>query len=168
MRINLSYDASVTWSNFNSNPNVGLLEEAAFKQAVQYAATIFDKLFTNNVTVTIDVGWGEIQGAPIAANGPSAVSRRVYETYSYQQVSQALINNAQSAIQKSADATLPNVNTSPFGTMQLSSANAKALGLPINNPPSVDGWIGFNKAKPWTFDLYDARRRTIFGVGRRA
>jgi hypothetical protein len=99
MQINLNYDSSVTWSNFNSNPNVGLLEEAAFKQAVQYAATIFDKLFTNNVTVTIDVGWGEIQGSPIAANGPSAVSRRVYETYSYQKVSQALINNAQSAIQ---------------------------------------------------------------------
>jgi hypothetical protein len=30
-----------------------------------------------------------------------------------------------------------------------------AIAALLRHPGAVDGWIGFNKAKPWTFDLYD-------------
>jgi len=56
LNIQLNWDPSVTWQNFDSNQSIGTKEEAAFEQAVERAAQVYENLFTNNVTVTIDVG----------------------------------------------------------------------------------------------------------------
>jgi autotransporter passenger strand-loop-strand repeat protein len=161
LKINLNWDSSVTWQSFDANnQSIGQKEEAAFKQAVERAASVYENAFTNNVSVTIDVGWGELNGKAIAASDASAESHDMWETYTYTDVHNALIKNAQSGVQMTADATLPDPNASPWGpvarkTMAVSSANANALGLFIQNPPPVDGWIGFNIARKWTFNLYD-------------
>ena len=36
-----------------------------FVDAVNYVVTYFDNLFTNSVTVTVNVGYGEIAGTPV-------------------------------------------------------------------------------------------------------
>jgi hypothetical protein len=53
MQINVTFDASV-----NSAP-------AGFKTAVNYAVGILDAAFTNNVTVNVKIGWGEVGGRPL-------------------------------------------------------------------------------------------------------
>ena len=39
---------------------------SGFVAAVDYVAGYFDSLFTNPVTINIDVGYGEIDGSPLA------------------------------------------------------------------------------------------------------
>lgn len=53
MQINFIYDSSVA-----SAP-------AGFKAALADAASYLDSLITNNITVNIEVGWGEDDGAAI-------------------------------------------------------------------------------------------------------
>ena len=59
MQINFIYDSSTA-----SAP-------AAFKTALADAATYLDSLITNNITVNIQVGWGEDNGAPITPDSLS-------------------------------------------------------------------------------------------------
>jgi hypothetical protein len=166
LTITLNWDSSVTWQQFDpNNQAIGLAEEAAFKSAVQYAAHIYENLFTNNINIVIDVGWGEMgEGSPVsqllnAKTNPSAKSYGVPVIYKYSDLYQALTTNAQSTIQKSAYATLPDINSfengPPAREVQLTQANAKALNMMIPTPSPVDGWIGFNSTRNWTFDLHD-------------
>ena len=56
---------------------------SGFVAAVDYVAGYFDSLFTNPVTINIDVGYGEIDGAPLARGdlGESEVLRYARESY---------------------------------------------------------------------------------------
>ena len=58
MQIKITYDASVS-----SAP-------AAFKTDVAYVVAVLDAAFTNNVTINIKVGWGEVGGAPLYFRRP--------------------------------------------------------------------------------------------------
>jgi len=40
LNIQLNWDPSVTWQNFDSNQSIGTKEEAAFEQAVERAAQV--------------------------------------------------------------------------------------------------------------------------------
>lgn len=166
MIINVVYDSSVTASNFANYAADGFssaaAEEAAFKSAIAYVVNLYDNPFTNNVTVKIGVGWGEVDGQPVTK---SANSKAFFLNTDYTTVRQALINNANSSVQTEADNTLPTVAQSPFvgldpsaPSIQLTYANAKALGLPfaysVNDPNDYDGWVGFNSTSSfrWSFD----------------
>jgi len=166
MIINVVYDSSVTASNFTNYAADGFssaaAEEAAFKNAIAYVVNLYDNLFTNNVTVKIGVGWGEVDGQTVTK---SAGSKAFFLNTDYTTVRQALISNANSSVQTEADNTLPTVAQSPFvglepsaPSIQLTYANAKALGLPfaysVNDPNDYDGWVGFNSTSsfPWSFD----------------
>ena len=145
-------------SSVNANP-----EEAAFKSAIQYVVNLYDNLFTNNVTVKIAVGWGEVDGQPVTK---SAGSKAFFLNTDYATVLQALNSNAQSSVQMQAYSTLPTVAQNPFvgqdpsqPSIQLTYGNAKALGLPVTysattDPDDYDGWIGFNSTSsfPWSYD----------------
>jgi autotransporter passenger strand-loop-strand repeat protein len=158
MIVNVSFDSSVNPSNFDpTNPQQGAVEEAQFKEAIDYVVELYDNLFTNNVTINIDVGWGEIDRNPITND--SAESHGTTNYYSYADVLQHLTSDAQSYAQQTADKTLPTAAISPFGTgdsIRLSTAEAKAIGLtvtyPKSDPTHIDGWIGFNSSRPWSFD----------------
>jgi hypothetical protein len=152
MQINVAYDASVSPTNFSG----GAAEEAQFKNAISYVVNLYDNLFVNDVTVNINVGWGEAGGN--ALNQQSQVSAHSDANFfrtDYATVLQALTSTAQSSVQKQADATLPTVDQSPFGTgdsIGLTTANAKALGLVDPNGTATDGSVGFNSSCAWSFD----------------
>ena len=167
MQIDVVYDSSVNATNFTNYAADGFssraAEEAAFKSAIQYVVNLYENLFTNDVIVKIGVGWGEIDGQPVSK---SAGSKAFFLNTDYATVFQALKSNAQSSVQTEAYNILPTAAQSPFvgpdpslPSIQLTFANAKALGLPVtysatDDPNDFDGWIGFNSTSsfPWSFD----------------
>jgi hypothetical protein len=139
MNLNLIYDAST-----NNAPQ-------AFFDAMTTVKNSFNNLFTNNVTVNINVGWNIVNapdGTHAIPNNDLAQSyRNTPVSYTYTQVRNALIATAQasgSQYQQAAVAQLP--VTEPAGLGQhfvLGSAEAKALGLVAANDTHLDGAIGF-------------------------
>jgi hypothetical protein len=116
---------------------------SGFVAAVNYVVNYFDALFTNSVTITINVGYGEINGQALAPNALGESEAAQYVSESYASVRSALLG--QSA---PGSSSLP--LASPFrGSLDVSQADAKALGLYANDG-SIDGYIGFDAA-PNTF-----------------
>ena len=151
MQINVSYDSSVSSGNFKG----GVAQEAAFKSAIVYVVNLFDSLFTNNVSVNIDIGWGEVNGQALPTGALWATQRGGGGYYSYGTIRNALISNANSSgdlSQLAAVATLP--STDPLSSLlgyYVPGAEAKALGLVNGNDSETDGWIGFGTSTNWSF-----------------
>ena len=123
-----------------------------FVSAVDYVVSYYDRLFTNNVNLTISVGYGEIagqtlQGGALGESLPALNGQAGYVALeSYASVRNALL--AQNA---------PGANTLPSGVpanapseLVVTQAEAKALGL-IANSGGIDGYVGFDAA-PGIFD----------------
>jgi hypothetical protein len=135
MQINIIYDPSVANA------------PAGFTTAITDAANYLDKLFTSPISITINVGYGEVAGFQLASNALGESYYPVGEPETYSAVVSALkAENAPGA------STLP--SNSPFPanyTLYLSPAEAKALGLPLSVPDGgVDGYVGFSSV-PNTF-----------------
>ena len=137
LHINLIWNPSV-----NSAP-------AGFVTAVQDAAQQIEQAFSDNITVNITVGWGEVGGSPItdsavALGGPHS---GIFETYS--DLTTALMNDRTTADDYTAFASLP-VSADPNGNglIAIWNAEAKALGLMAANNPAIDGDIGFSTDFP--------------------
>jgi hypothetical protein len=111
---------------------------AAFITDVEQVANFFASALQgprhSPITIPIDVGYGEINGSKI---GGSALG----ESFTYlQQVSYSQLTSAYAAT-----GLLNNFPSSPpNGTFYVSDAEAQALGIPITNPQTVDGFIGFS------------------------
>jgi hypothetical protein len=125
MQLNVTYDA-----------NTLATAPSEFFTAVNYVVALFDATFTNTATVSVEVGYGDFpfDGSPLTSDlGESQQNHIVSAGYS--QVRQALVDeNAPGA------STLP--SSSPIsGTLQLGSAEEKALGL-IGASSALDGWVG--------------------------
>ena len=143
MQINFLYDTSV-----NSAP-------PAFKAALAAVAQAAAFYLTDPIQVNIKVGWGEINGSPIA---PGALANSLFFTqYSnvsltYAQLKAELMQYALSIDDVVAITNMP--ASSPFGSgfLPISSAQAKAWGLLPPNSIAIDGAIGFDKATFWDFD----------------
>jgi hypothetical protein len=103
MDIKFSYDPSV-----KSAPS-------GFKTALQYAATQLDALITNNITITIEVGW---DNSVLGEGGPNG------NYYSYDNVVAALQSH-----QTAGASTLPATDPTSDGLLYLSGAQAESLGL---------------------------------------
>src|SRR6476620_3172535 len=112
-----------------------------FVTAVNWAVDYLDSLFTNPVTVTINVGYGEVAGGSLG--GALGGSVGIANTVSYSSVQSALL--AQNALGVS---TLP--SSSPFsGSLYMPQAEAKALGLAGGT--TLDGYVGFSNSVSWSF-----------------
>ena len=127
MEIDITYDLSV-----NNAP-------AAFKTDVMAAVQYLENEFTNNVTINIDVGYGEIDGQALAADDLGE-SLAEYFTASYASVRNALI--AEGAPGAS---TLP-TSSPDQGSLYMSTAEGKALGFVAANNSALDGYVGFSSA----------------------
>jgi hypothetical protein len=138
MQINVTFDQSLS-----SLP-------AGFVSAIYYVINYFDSIFTNNVTVNIDVGYGEIAGQPLGA-GALGESETFLDSFSYSQVVAALKANEPSAAQQAAYATLPESSPLSGGTLWLTTADAKALGLVSANGSAIDGYVGFSSSYPFSY-----------------
>ena len=118
---------------------------ASFVAAVNYVVNYFDSLFTENVTINIDLGYGEIDGQPLAGNAlgesePNLASASYLQTVGTLQTKDQL-----------GSSTLP--GSSPFndGTLWLTTAQERAIGLLPGNSGEVDGWVGISNTAPFSF-----------------
>src|SRR5204863_2476988 len=131
MQINISEDASVRFA------------PSSFSTLLNQAAQFLDQTFANQITITIEVGWGEVGGTPlprgvIGEGGPLGGS-----AYSYSQVVSTLQRNINSAADGIAVASLPAADPTGGGRFYIGGAEAKALGLPANDGGGFDGDVGF-------------------------
>ena len=115
---------------------------SGFVAAVDYVAGYFDSLFTNPVTINIDVGYGEIDGAPLARGdlGESEVLRYARESYG------SVVSTLQSE-GAPGSSTLP--GTSPLsGNLTMTQAEAQALGL---RSAVSTSYVGFSSTAHFSY-----------------
>ena len=147
MQINFVYNSSVD------------LAPTGFKVALTAAAQYLDGLIANVITVTVQVGWGEDNGAPItgdiATGGPAA---GIFDPYDL--LKSNLIANATSVTDETVIANLPATDPTGGGLFFVSNAQARAWGLIPATSSEVDGTIGFGT----TIDFnYDPQNRAVSG-----
>src|SRR5262249_41414233 len=130
MIINLTFDQSP-----GSLPS-------GFVASIQAAASFLESIFTDPITINIDVGYGEIAGQNLI-QGALGESQTFFNQYSYSAIRSALVANAASAAQLSAVSTLPASDPTPGGNGNYwaATAEAKALGL-MGASSSLDGYVG--------------------------
>jgi hypothetical protein len=138
MNIIAKYDSSVTNA------------PAGYTTAIQSAINYLDNLITNNITITIAFGWGEVNGQAVAANAAGENQANGYY-YSYAQVKNALLGAASSPDDRASVATLPSADPTNGGRFFVTMAQAQALGLGGASTSTV-GWVGLNASDPYTFD----------------
>ena len=123
-----------------------------FVSAVDYVVSYYDRLFTNNVNLTISVGYGEIAGQTLqsGALGESLPALNGQAGYVALE-SYASVRNALLAQNAPGANTLPgSVPANAPSELVVTQAEAKALGL-IANSGGIDGYVGFDAA-PGIFD----------------
>ena len=129
--INIVWDASVANA------------PAGFTADVLSVVSYFESHFSNPVTITIDVGYGEVDGQSLGS-GALGESETNFNSVSYSVLQNALAANLNAIGDTAAAASLP--ATSPVGGQWwISTAESEALGLSgVSNNP--DGYIGFSSA----------------------
>ena len=123
--INISYDTSVA-----SAP-------AGFRTAVDAAVVYLESQFTNPITLTIAVGYGEIAGTPVSA-GALAQSRSNGVNVPYAQLAIVLPG-------------LPTTNPTGNGVFYVPDAQARLLGF-AGDSAALDGSIGLSSSFDYTFE----------------
>lgn len=123
---------------------------SGFYSAVNYVVNYLDQLFTNNVTININISYGSILD-PYTNSYSRLSSGALGESYDNFENSQSY-SAAVSALQAE---NAPGANTLPAtaplsGSLTMGSAEAKALGL--DGPSSaLDGAIGVAANTAWDF-----------------
>ena len=115
---------------------------SGFVTAINYVVNYYDTLFTNNVTINIHVGYGEIDGQTLSSGalGESYAPQYVLENY----------NSVKSALQAQGApgaSTLP--ASSPLaGNLYMPQAEAQAMALTSAISTS---YVGFSNGAPWGY-----------------
>src|SRR5438045_437373 len=152
MFVNLSFDSSV-----NNAP-------AGFVSTVNAVAQFFQTAFSDNVTINVSVGFGEVAGQTVTSLGESITQ---LSSYSYAAIRSALLGDSKTADDSSAAASLGATSPSSGATYWASRAEAKALGL-LSASSASDGSIGFaTTAGLFDYDRTDgiaAGKYDFFGV----
>ena len=113
-----------------------------FVSAVNYVVNYLDNLFTNNCTINVCVGYGEVDGQTLGS-GDLGESITNYAGATYSSLQSALV-----AENAPGSSTLP--SSSPLaGSPVLAQAEAKALGL--TSATGTDGYVGFSNAVAWDY-----------------
>lgn len=132
--INVSYDQSVS-----SLPS-------GFVTAINDVVGYYESIFSAPITVNIDVGFGEIDGQQLQSDALGE-SETFLANYNYSSVVNAL-----AGVDAAAAASLPS-SMPANGAMWIGTAEAKALGLPLEQPSAdIDGFAGFSSTYPFTYD----------------
>ena len=138
MHINITFDASA------ANAPSG------FEADVNYVASLFDALFTNPVTINIDVGWGEVDGQSLSKGTLGESLQSPTNGYSFSQIERAANNLATAGGDPIALLAMPSVDPTGGAVIDPGTAEARALGLLPAVSGSIDGWIGLT-SQPGTF-----------------
>jgi len=156
---------TLTW-----DPSVGALppaEQSAFEAAVTYAASYFDRILTNGLDITINVGSGEITQNGQLSNIPPATGEggpSDQQIYSYAEVKAALLAHETSPETTAAYGALPAQDPTGGAGFFVSGLEAQALGLPAGGGGAV-GAIGFganDTSIPYNYSTTD---RAVAGDG---
>jgi autotransporter-associated beta strand protein len=132
--INPTYTASVT-----SHPN-----SAAIQNAFNYVCLQFKNMYSDPINVNITVVAG--------TTGLGGSSTGILGTNTYTQMRTALINDATSAEDTAANASLPALSPLPVGALAVySRAEAKALNI-FPDDLANDGTFTFNGNLSYSFD----------------
>src|SRR5581483_8918469 len=129
-----------------------------FQTAVEAAAQFYTTTFNDPVTVTLQIGWGEItqdgRTTAIADPGEAEGGPDAGDEFTYDQVMAALRANASSAADLTAVNSLA-AETAPNGMIYVATAQEEALGLVSRADATVPaGSVGFS-APPsgFTYDF---------------
>ena len=115
------------------------------------AAAGLSAVFSNNVVLNVQIGYGELDGSSLSPSD-AAESAGLYGSTSYAAIKSALDADAgNSTYQATADASLSASNPTNGGSFELSSANAKGLGLE-GPSASLDGYVSMSNALPFEFN----------------
>ena len=136
--INIAWDSTVAFA------------PAGFMSAVLAEVQHLESLFADPVTINIQVGYGAVAGSvlPGGAVGGSGASN---VAVSYSSLVAALRADAKTTTDASVLASLP--ATSPVsGTVYVSTAEAKALGLIAAGGTSIDGYAAFSSSLTFTYN----------------
>ena len=135
--ININWDSSV------ANAPTG------FTAAVEQVVSFYESHFTNPIAITIDVGYGEVDGYSLGS-GDLGESETYLTSVSYSQLESALVKNADAFGDTAAAASLP--ATSPVsGQYWVPVAEATALGL-FSASGAVDGYVGFSSSYNFAYN----------------
>ena len=126
MQIDATFDSSVLSSSAATE----------IENAVDYVVNLYDSLFSNPITINIDVGWGEVDGQTLESD---ALGESISNTsnYSYSQVVNALTSTADASgdsAQLTAVSTLSSDSPPTSGSFVIADAEAQALGLMSSTP----------------------------------
>src|SRR5262249_3662994 len=117
LRFDLSWDSSVTDA------------PAGFRSAAIAAAADLTANLSTNTTVSLGVGYGEVNGSPVSP-GAAAQSVSLITGVTYSALRSALqANSGNSTTQTTAAASLGALDPTGGGSFVVSAAQAKALGL---------------------------------------
>jgi hypothetical protein len=125
---------------------------AGFKSAAIAAASYYSNMFSNPVTIEIDVGWGEVSGSPILAGNVSE-SMQSLDYFQYSDILPALQEDA-SGYAAQANSTLP--ASDPFGATFYCVPTGEAAALGLDTGGFVggypDGYVGLSSRLSYDFD----------------
>ena len=144
---------------------------AAATADVKAVINELDSLFTNNVSITVQFGWGDYAAGPGGANGiPVPLTAAgitaypqnfqaggVTPQYNLNQTETLIRDHAaanpQNVAINTAALNLPGVypNLNGSGDFFVSDAEYKALTGVAQNTDAVDGFVGFSNVIPWSF-----------------
>ena len=117
---------------------------AGFFTAVQTAVARIDALIGNNITITIDFGWGEVGGRPLSGSVGSSLTTPF--NIPYTQVKAALIASATTLSDIASYNALPISDPSSGQGISVSLAQALALQIPNLNTNYVAGYVGLSSS----------------------
>ncbi|HWF01826.1 MAG TPA: NF038122 family metalloprotease [Caulobacteraceae bacterium] len=165
MQIVLQWDSSVT--------ALPTAQRTEFEAAITDAAAFFDRTLANNLTVTINVGYGEITdggGAQPLTPGESEGGPGQGSYYTYSDIRAALLAHANSVVDAAAYAWLP--ASDPYRNADPTNYFApvlqmEALGLDLTPYAASDatGSVGFGATLRGNLYDYDPLNRAIAGEG---
>jgi hypothetical protein len=139
LQFNLGWDSSVAQA------------PAGFRNAVIAAAAGLSANFASKAVVNIQIGYGEVAGSPISPYA-AAESGSYMIGVGYSTLYGALQKDAgNSTIQAAADASLSAANPTSGGSFEVSTAEAKALGL-LGATSRLDGYVGLSAAIPFEYN----------------
>jgi hypothetical protein len=141
--IDVNYDPSVT-SLMTNDPTL----YADYTSAVQTAVQFYQSEITNQITITINFGWGEADNYAFTSGGESSFT---VQDIHYSQLYNALkATDRTSTVQLAAVASLPTSDPNSGGLWQVSSLEEEALGL-IPADSASQGWVGLGSTTPWSW-----------------
>ena len=122
---------------------------SGFYSAVNYVVNYYDSIFTNNVTININVSYGSILDpyTNTYSKLSSGILAKVMIT-KHRPVTRATRNALLSENAPGAG-TLPSSSPVP-GSLYMGSAEAKALGL-VGASSALDGSVGISSSSAWDF-----------------